>query len=96
MARINSTCYFLASALKPIRLLKKAHLPDTVTGSTVAPAALHLTETRNAALFPPKATAGTVNKLHMWFRIYGKMQEQTDHLPVCEYTRLSRTYRTHT
>lgn len=74
---------------------KNTRLPDAVTGSAVAPAALHLTETCNAALFPTEATARPVNKLHMWFRIDRKMQEQTHHLPVCEYTRLSRTYRTH-
>lgn len=75
---------------------KNTRLPDAVTGSAVAPAALHLTETCDAALFPPEATARPVNKLHMWFRINRKMQKQTDHLPVCEYTRLSRTYSTHT
>lgn len=77
-------------------VLKNTHLPDAVTGSAVAPAALHLTETCDTALFPPEATARPVNKLHVWFWIDGKMQEQTDHLPVCEYTRLSWTYRTHT
>lgn len=65
--------------------------PDPVAGPTVTPAALHLGEARDAALFPTQTAAGPVDEFHTRFGVHCEVEEQTDHLPVCQNSWLSRT-----
>lgn len=66
--------------------------PYTVTGSTVAPATLHLSEACDAALLPPEATARPVDELYVGLWVHCEVKEQTHHLPICQDTRLGRPW----
>lgn len=66
--------------------------PYAVTGSAVAPAALHLSEACDAALLPPEATARPVDELYVGLWVHCEVKEQTHHLPICQDTRLGRPW----
>lgn len=66
--------------------------PYTVTGSTVAPATLHLSEACDAALLPPQAAARSVDELHVRLGVHREVKEQAHHLLVTKNTRLGWTY----
>lgn len=60
-----------------------AALPYPVTGATVAPAALHLAKSSDAALLAAEAAARPVDEFHARLWVDGEMQEEAHHLPVC-------------
>lgn len=64
-------------------------IPDPVTGPTVPPAAFHLLETVDAALFPPQAATRAIDELYPWLWVDSEMKEQANHLTVSEDPRLS-------
>lgn len=66
--------------------------PDSVAGAAVTPAALHLPEARDAALFPAQTAARPVDELHAWLRVHGEVQEETHDLSVRQDAGLSRTW----
>ena len=77
---------------------KTSHLsgkPYAIAGTTVAPAALRLLETDNAALLATQAAAGTVDVLNTWFGVNREVQEEVDSLTVCQDSRLRRPCQPH-
>lgn len=64
--------------------------PDSVTGATVAPAALHLLEPVDAALLAPQAAPGPVDELHPRLGVDSEVQEEADHLAIYQDARLCR------
>ncbi len=86
----------LTGALAAWRNMRASLSPDAVAGPAVTPAALHLPEACDAALFPPQTAARPVDELHTRFRIHREVQEQTHHLSVRQNGRLSRTCVKHT
>lgn len=64
--------------------------PNSVTGATVAPAALHLLEPVDAALLASQAAPGPVDELHPRLGVDSEVQEEADHLAVYQDARLCR------
>lgn len=67
------------------------HSPYAVTCPTVAPAALHLSKTRDAALLPAEATARPVDKIYTRLWVHCEMEKETYHLSVGKDTGLGWT-----
>ena len=65
--------------------------PYAVACSTVAPAALHLTETCDAALLPAETAARPVDEIDARLWVYREVEEQTHHLSVSQNIRLGWT-----
>lgn len=76
---------------EPALVVKK--LPDAVACATVTPAALHLLEPVDAALFPPQAASGPIDIFNSWFRVDSKMKKEIYHLTIGQNSRLSGTCR---
>lgn len=74
-------------------VLKRPDSPYAVTCAAVAPAALHLTKTCDAALLSAEAAARAVNEIYVWLRVDCEVQEETHHLPVSQDTGLCWTWR---
>lgn len=64
--------------------------PDAIAGSAVAPAALDLLESVDAALLAPEAAAGPVSVLHAGFGIDREVKKQVHHFTIRQNARLSR------
>lgn len=67
-------------------------LPYTVACPAVAPATLHLSKTRDAALLPAEAATRPVDEIHTRLWVDCEVKEQTHHLSVSQNTGLGRTW----
>lgn len=67
------------------------HSPYAVTCPAVAPAALHLSKTCDAALLPAEAAARSVDKVYTRLWVHREMEEETYNLSVSKDTGLGWT-----
>lgn len=65
--------------------------PYSVTSPTVAPAALHLSKSGDAALLPAEAAARPVDEVNSGLWVYCEVEEEAHHLPVSQNTGLGWT-----